>query len=86
MDGPRQQRRHGRDRRDRWLCYDFGDNWNADARAGRLGPRRPREHELAAQSELGPLGRAIYRWFRAWRPVPARLESALYAAIFRTRG
>lgn len=42
-----------------------------------------RRRALAAQSELGVLGRLVYRTYFAWRPVPARLERALYALLFR---
>jgi glycosyltransferase involved in cell wall biosynthesis len=44
---------------------------------------RPRERELAGQSDLGVIGRAIYRWFWAWRPVPIWIERAVYSIIFR---
>lgn len=41
-----------------------------------------RSGELAAESELSPLGRLLYRTFWAWRPVPARVEQAIYARRF----
>jgi glycosyltransferase involved in cell wall biosynthesis len=44
----------------------------------RSGRRR-----MAAESELGPLGRSIYRWWWGARPVPARVELALYALLWR---
>lgn len=45
-----------------------------------------RRGEFAAQSELGPLQRLVYRTFWAWRPVPARVEQALYSkVVFRGR-
>lgn len=47
---------------------------------GREGRRR-----LARESDLGPLGRAIYRWWWGARPVPARLEGALHARLWRPR-
>lgn len=42
-----------------------------------------RSGELAAESELGPLARLFYRTFWAWRPVPARVENAIYSLLFR---
>jgi glycosyltransferase involved in cell wall biosynthesis len=46
-----------------------------------------RRKEFAAQSDLGPLHRLVYRTFWAWRPLPARLEKALYRnVLFRRRG
>jgi glycosyltransferase involved in cell wall biosynthesis len=42
-----------------------------------------RSGELARESDLGPLGRLIYRTYWAWRPVPQRLERAVYARVFR---
>ena len=44
-----------------------------------------RAPQLAEQSELGPLGRLTYRTWWAWRPLPARLEQALYRLAFRRR-
>jgi hypothetical protein len=41
-----------------------------------------RSRELARESDLGPAGRAVYRWYWGPRPVPARLEHALYAGIW----
>jgi glycosyltransferase involved in cell wall biosynthesis len=40
---------------------------------------------LARESDLGPVGRGIYRWWWGARPVPARLEVALYALLWRPR-
>ncbi|MGH2896677.1 MAG: glycosyltransferase family 2 protein [Solirubrobacteraceae bacterium] len=45
---------------------------------GRQGRRR-----LARESDLGALGRGIYRWWWGARPVPARLEGALHAILWR---
>lgn len=45
----------------------------------RAGRRR-----LAAESGMGPAGRAIYRWWWGARPVPARLEAAAHALIWHT--
>jgi glycosyltransferase involved in cell wall biosynthesis len=36
-------------------------------------------------SELSALGRAVYRYFWGARPVPARLEQALYSFLWRAR-
>lgn len=47
---------------------------------GRAGKRR-----LARQSELGPAGRLCYRWWWGQRPLPARVEMALQAALWRPR-
>jgi glycosyltransferase involved in cell wall biosynthesis len=46
-----------------------------------------RRGEFAAETDLGPLHRLAYRTFWAWRPIPARLEKALYRnVLFRRRG
>jgi GT2 family glycosyltransferase len=42
-----------------------------------------RARSLAAESDLGPLGRLFYRTYWAHRPLPARLERALYGVLFR---
>lgn len=44
----------------------------------RAGRRR-----LAAESELGPIGRAIYRWWWGARPIPARVEGMLHSLLWR---
>jgi glycosyltransferase involved in cell wall biosynthesis len=44
----------------------------------RTGRRR-----LAAESELGLIGRAVYRWWWGARPLPARIEGALHALLWR---
>jgi glycosyltransferase involved in cell wall biosynthesis len=41
--------------------------------------------ELARESSLGPLGRLLYRWYWGPRPLPARVERALYGVVFRRR-
>jgi glycosyltransferase involved in cell wall biosynthesis len=41
------------------------------------------ERRLRARTELGPAGRLVYRTFWAWRPVPARVEAAVYRMLFR---
>jgi glycosyltransferase involved in cell wall biosynthesis len=38
---------------------------------------------LAQESDLGPVGRAVYRGFWGPRPVPAKLEQKLYALHWR---
>jgi glycosyltransferase involved in cell wall biosynthesis len=48
---------------------------------GRAARRR-----LAAESDLGPIGRTVYRWWWGARPLPARVEVALYAWLWRPRG
>jgi glycosyltransferase involved in cell wall biosynthesis len=46
-----------------------------------------RRGEFAAESPLGPAQRLVYRTFWAWRPIPARVEKALYRnVIFRRSG
>lgn len=42
-----------------------------------------RRGELARRSELGPIGRLVYRGYWGPRPLPARLEQALYALLLR---
>jgi glycosyltransferase involved in cell wall biosynthesis len=42
-----------------------------------------RSGELAEQSDLSALGKLTYRTFWAWRPLPARVEQALYARRFK---
>jgi hypothetical protein len=44
-----------------------------------------RRSEFARQSDMGPLGRLVYRTYWAWRPVPAGLERAIYSRVFRGR-
>jgi glycosyltransferase involved in cell wall biosynthesis len=72
-----------------------GHTMNADARANyRMWFRRLRQKHselygrtgrsrLAAESDLGPAGRAVYRWWWGARPVPARLEALLHSLIWR---
>lgn len=47
------------------------------ARAGR--------RRLASRSELGPLGRLVYRWWWGLRPLPARVELGLQRLLWRPR-
>jgi glycosyltransferase involved in cell wall biosynthesis len=42
-----------------------------------------RSDELAERSDLGPVGRLVYRTWWAWRPLPASWERALYSLLFR---
>jgi glycosyltransferase involved in cell wall biosynthesis len=44
---------------------------------GRAGRRR-----LQKESDLGGVGRLVYRWWWGWRPLPARLELALQSAFW----
>jgi glycosyltransferase involved in cell wall biosynthesis len=44
-----------------------------------------RRKEFAAQTDLGPLHRLAYRTFWAWRPIPARLEKAIYRNVLFRR-
>jgi glycosyltransferase involved in cell wall biosynthesis len=46
---------------------------------------RAGRHRLAVESDLGPLGRAIYRWWWGARPLPPRIEGALQALLWRPR-
>jgi glycosyltransferase involved in cell wall biosynthesis len=40
---------------------------------------------IARESELGPLGRAAYRYFWGFRPVPARVEQAAHSLLWSRR-
>lgn len=42
-----------------------------------------RSREFAAETDLGPAGRLLYRTYFAWRPLPAGLERAVHSRIFR---
>jgi glycosyltransferase involved in cell wall biosynthesis len=42
-----------------------------------------RAGEFADGSDLGPVGRLVYRTWWAWRPLPASLERAIYGLVFR---
>jgi glycosyltransferase involved in cell wall biosynthesis len=42
-----------------------------------------RRSEFARESDLGPFGRAVYRWWWGPRPLPATVELALQAWWFR---
>jgi GT2 family glycosyltransferase len=44
-----------------------------------------RRRELARESDLGPAGRLVYRWFWGPRPLPAAVEEAAHRVIFRRR-
>jgi glycosyltransferase involved in cell wall biosynthesis len=41
-----------------------------------------RRAELARESDLGPAGRAVYRWWFGARPIPARLEHLLHSVLW----
>jgi glycosyltransferase involved in cell wall biosynthesis len=41
--------------------------------------------ELQRESSLGPVGRLVYRWYWGPRPLPARVERALYHALLSRR-
>ena len=41
-----------------------------------------RSSELARESDLSPVGRAVYRWWWGARPVPARVEHALHSVLW----
>ena len=45
-----------------------------------------RRRELAHQSELGPLGRAVYRFYWGPRPIPAALEARVYNLLWGRGG
>jgi hypothetical protein len=47
---------------------------------GRAGRRR-----LQAESDLGIVGRLVYRWWWGWRPLPARVELVVQSAFWRPR-
>jgi glycosyltransferase involved in cell wall biosynthesis len=42
-----------------------------------------RRREFAAETDLGPAGRLLYRTYWAWRPLPAPIERAIYSLVFR---
>lgn len=44
-----------------------------------------RRRRLAAESDLGRIGRLIYHWWWGWRPLPARIELALQSTLWRPR-
>ncbi len=56
----------------------------------RMKARHPdlyaREREFARQTDLGPAGRAFYRTWWRYRPLPARLERWLYGKVLFRRG
>ncbi|MBA3807106.1 MAG: glycosyltransferase family 2 protein [Solirubrobacterales bacterium] len=47
--------------------------------------RRNGRRRLQAESDLGTAGRLAYRLWWGWRPLPARVELALQAAVWRPR-
>jgi glycosyltransferase involved in cell wall biosynthesis len=44
---------------------------------------RPSRRRLRAESDLGAAGRLVYRWWWGWRPLPARVELAVQAFLWR---
>jgi glycosyltransferase involved in cell wall biosynthesis len=58
--------------------------WYREIRAKHAGLYR-RRRELARQSDLGALGRAVYRFYWGPRPVPAALEHQLYSVLWGRR-
>jgi glycosyltransferase involved in cell wall biosynthesis len=44
-----------------------------------------RDRELARESDVGPIERAVYRWWWGARPLPARLELTLQALLWGRR-
>jgi glycosyltransferase involved in cell wall biosynthesis len=44
--------------------------------------RRDGRRRLQADSDLGPAGRLVYRWWWGWRPLPARVELALQSHLW----
>jgi GT2 family glycosyltransferase len=69
-----------------------GSKWSSDRKRYRSAYRQLRARhaalyaragELAAESDLGPLGRLAHRLYWGPRPVPARLEHALHRLYFR---
>lgn len=46
---------------------------------------RAGRRQLATDSDLGPVGRAVYRWWWGARPLPARIEGALQRILWRPR-
>lgn len=71
-----------------------GSKHAADRREYRAAVRRlrakhrdlyARRAELARESALGPLRRAVYRGYWGPRPVPAAVETALYRLLWRPR-
>ncbi len=67
--------KHGRDRR---RYHAFRRQLRAK-HAGLYARRR----ELARESEMGLLARAVYRGYWGPRPIPAAVEEALYRRVFR---
>lgn len=47
---------------------------------------RSGRQRLAQESNLSPLGRAVYRWWWGARPIPAGLEARLHRLVFRGGG
>ena len=73
-------RRHG-------TAMSVGDRRKYRDRFARIRRKHRQLYEnraaLAHESDLGPIGRAVYRGFWGLRPIPARLEQKLYAFHWR---
>jgi GT2 family glycosyltransferase len=74
-----EHRRHGASKlgRDRTEYH----RWYRQLRSKHAGlyARRP---EFARESDLGPVGRAVYRWWWGARPLPARVEHTLHSLLW----
>jgi glycosyltransferase involved in cell wall biosynthesis len=46
---------------------------------------RPSRRRLVAESDLGWVGRLVYRFWWGWRPLPARVELALQSWLWRPK-
>jgi GT2 family glycosyltransferase len=80
-----------------FLYRRHGRTMNADARSQyrrwyrQLRDKHPElysragRNRLAAESSLGPSGRAVYRWWWGARPLPARVEGALHTLLWGLR-
>jgi glycosyltransferase involved in cell wall biosynthesis len=83
-------------RRVDFVTLHYRQHGNSTLSADRRGYRRRyrtlrRKHaalyrrsaELRERTDLGPLGRLVYRSFWAWRPLPARVERRIYSLLLR---
>jgi hypothetical protein len=75
-------RRHGQTMvDDARRAYRHSRRLLREKHAGLYASRR----ELRRESSLGPLGRLVYRCYWGPRPLPARVERALYGLVFSRR-
>jgi glycosyltransferase involved in cell wall biosynthesis len=78
------QRRHGHSRhfgaRPRYRA-----TFHQLRRKHRVLYRRAQRQLLAADSDLGSVGRLVYRWWWGWRPLPARVELTVQSLLWRPR-